>query len=114
MARPESEWADPDWIRTNDVAALLGVRRQYVKHIASREKIRSRKLHLAARRYYRPDLLAMLRRSVVNGPTPEPALAPSPQDGRAALSTARPSRLRNPNPAAEGPQPEGRGPRTRR
>jgi hypothetical protein len=65
--------AHPDWISTNQVAELLGIRRQQVRRVAIAEGIRAKKLPGCARRYYRADALAVLRRSVTGGPVPEPA-----------------------------------------
>jgi hypothetical protein len=65
------------WVRSTEAVALLNCRRRDLGKIAAAEGIRSRKLPTCARRFYKPDILALLRRCTINGPPPEPILARS-------------------------------------
>jgi hypothetical protein len=65
------------WVNTTRAAAILGCRRQDVRRVASLGGVRSRKLPTCSRRYYEPDLYALLRKSTANGVPPEPILAPA-------------------------------------
>ena len=64
-----------NWIRSGEVAAILGVSKRLVPRIAESEAIRVKRLPSTYDRFYKPDVMALAQRCVLGGPVPEGELA---------------------------------------